>query len=618
MALIREEEGRSRDAMHLYIVAAHLMPSDTDLWERLYTMHAATASDTEDGAKAGDPAFKATFDDATKHALYCLGFIIRNNPDNKVAHMNKLEILRMTENYKGMAVMYRRLLKSEPYNMDLIRQATLVFTKFKNDADTPIKWFSEALALYNSLAVKATEDVIAQSKAKRGRRGKSSCSDDSDAESDSEPGDDDDNNDELTGDEEWAEYYRSNDESTLPMDEVGGYTYSDLNMLAELRILRQDYMAAIADVKCGARFIQGRGRAKYWADMELEDTDDSEYSVNVAADGTESGNVLPIELRVRLGQCRIMLGDVESANAHFKRLFDFDVAGYPDLYGEVGDSYMASGHYEPALRVLHSLANCDDVDALSNWEKMAKCYRELKDFQNACKYANMVIDADENDFEMHIWLGDLYEEMGQFDMAMAVINRAEKAEERVRVATAAEAAAKVAAATASRSLTGANGIVQLSPAVEIWDEPSHIVQIEARKPSEKALRQRKVNDEQTQSHLQAMRAADLAFKKLDLLKSQIDKDQDPDAVAEYCGVAKRMYHDWTQTAAFYTTDRNKPFRNYRSHVLTRLENNAKSGGVDIQSSSAGQAAMRRDLDLRRKRISNKQNHKGAYVVDDKD
>ncbi|KAJ2639660.1 transcription factor TFIIIC subunit tfc4, partial [Coemansia sp. RSA 1694] len=620
MALIREEEGNSKAARQLYTVAAHLTPTDAHLWERLYSMYLMAATETEEPAKAGDPASKAMFNDATKHALYCLGFIIRHNPQDKTALWRKLDMLKKVGDYKGMAAMYRTMLKNDPYNMEAIRQATLVYAKRRNDVDTPIKWFSEAFSFYNCQAVKSTEEAIAQISAGRGGRGKHARADDSGSESDSDYNSDSDGdrNGGFDGSESWAEYYRSNPESTVPMEEVGGYTYSDLNIIAELRILRQEYEAAISDVKRGARFIQGRGRAKHWEDMELKDEFDLEYPPIPESDG-ETHNALPIELRVRLGQCRFLLGQRDSAQAHFASLFAFGVPGYQDLFADVGETYMESGNYELAIQVYNLMCNCGEADEPSTWDKLAKCYREIHDFEMACEYANRVIEADENDVEMLIWLGDLYEDMGLLDKAMDTINKAEKAEERVR--TAAEIAA--AATEMSNSWTGADaaklaehgGATQLSPAVEIWEDRDQVVQIDTRKPSERTLRRRKDDNEQTQRHLHAMRNAEVAFKKLDLLKPQIDKDQDPNAVAEYCRSAARLFNDWNTIHAFYMTDRAKPFRNYRNHLLTSLENGTKSGGVDIQSSSAGQVAVRRELDTRRKRISKKQNHKIPHVID---
>ncbi|KAJ2824611.1 transcription factor TFIIIC subunit tfc4, partial [Coemansia sp. 'formosensis'] len=321
MALIREEEGRNSEALQLYVVAAHLAPKDTDLWERLYTMHAMAAKGSEEKAKAGDPAAKAVFDDAHKHAIYYIGHVIRNDTQNKTALQRKLDLLKMVNDYKGMVAVYRSLLKLDPYDMEVIRCAATLFAKERNDVDTPVKWMSEAFEFYNREAVKTTENLIAQSNSKRAHTNGDN-SDDSDDE------EDDDNKYHA----QWADQFRTSPESTVAMEELGGYTYSDLNIIAELRILRREYETAIRDIKRGARFIQGRGRAADWEDLEISDTSDSEYPLNAAAGSEGENNVLPIELRVKLGQCRLLMGQEDAAKHHFDSLYTYGVAGYQDLY----------------------------------------------------------------------------------------------------------------------------------------------------------------------------------------------------------------------------------------------------------------------------------------------
>ncbi|KAJ2764563.1 hypothetical protein GGI18_006412, partial [Coemansia linderi] len=217
MALIREEEGRNNDALQLYTVAAHLSPKDTDLWERLYSIHAMAAKDSEEAAKAGDQAAKDIFDGAHKHAVYCISQVIRNDPQSKAALKKKLDLLDKVSDYKGMASVYRSLLKLDPYDMPVIRSAASLFAKRRNDVDTPVKWLSEALDFYNSQAVKNTENLIAQSNARRARARSNDDNSDEDSDEDYEYH------------VHWADQYRLNPESTVLMDELGGYTYNDLN-----------------------------------------------------------------------------------------------------------------------------------------------------------------------------------------------------------------------------------------------------------------------------------------------------------------------------------------------------------------------------------------------------
>ncbi|PIA18084.1 TPR-like protein, partial [Coemansia reversa NRRL 1564] len=103
MALIREEEGKHSDALHLYTVAAHLSTSDNTLWERLYSIHASTAAKNE-----------------SAQALYCLRFILINNPHDRSAWQRKLEMLEKRKDFNNMARSYKSILRVDPHHMETI------------------------------------------------------------------------------------------------------------------------------------------------------------------------------------------------------------------------------------------------------------------------------------------------------------------------------------------------------------------------------------------------------------------------------------------------------------------------------------------------------------------
>ncbi|KAJ2171686.1 transcription factor TFIIIC subunit tfc4, partial [Coemansia sp. RSA 532] len=69
-----------------------------------------------------------------------------------------------------------------------------------------------------------------------------------------------------------------------------------------------------------------------------------------------------------------------------------------------------------------------------------------------------------------------------------------------------------------------------------------------------------------------------------------------------------MYNDWRHTRAFYPSERQRPFRRYRTVIQTNLENDAQEGEVVEAAASAasGQAAVQRQMDRMRRRLSRKQ------------
>ncbi|KAJ2598239.1 transcription factor TFIIIC subunit tfc4 [Coemansia sp. RSA 1722] len=612
MALIREEEGRYDDALQLYTVSAHLNPSDNLLWDRLYSMHMTTAASIEEAANAGDPVAKAKYNHAMDQAVYCISFVNRNDPLDKAAWMHKLTVLEKQENYPAMAKAYKIMLRNDPYDMEAIRMASVIYAKKCDDVETPIKWFSDAFAFYNRQAVEVAEDAASRADNGTAHRTRGAVSDD-----------DDDDVEEDDYDPEWTEYFRSNPTKTVPMEELGGYSYNDINMMAELRVLRNEYEAAIADIKRGCRFIQSRGREQHWEDQELADENDEEYAVD--PDNPEiSANVLPIELRVKLGQCRLMLGYHTTAQMHIEPLFSLDVVAYEDLYTDVAETYAEVGNPEMALSTYQRLMDREETNQPSVWERMAKCYREMGTMDAAQEYAEAVIHADPSDIDIRLWLAEVYEELGQVDKAYSMIQAVELIQEEERnehesasaSLTQNTAAGAAAAAAATAFMQTENGkhmaSQQLSP-MEIWEAPSSVVQIERRKPSEIAIRRRREAEEERKRCIMAMRNAEIAFKKLDLLKPAIDESQDPAAIREYCVTAQRLYNDWRHMRAFFRSDRNKPFIMYRNTVMANLESCVLGDDVDVRSTSSGQATVQRRLAQMKKRLSKKKKRSGEQA-----
>ena len=108
-------------------------------------------------------------------------------------------------------------------------------------------------------------------------------------------------------------------------DVEGSFGYSEINMLAELYMLQNDYQKAIDAIKKAVRWIQGREKETWWDafddDREYEEGEGergvgtnrrSEFTdVNSVRGGGGSNVPLPDELRVKLAQCRILLDQAE-------------------------------------------------------------------------------------------------------------------------------------------------------------------------------------------------------------------------------------------------------------------------------------------------------------------
>ncbi|KAJ2383897.1 transcription factor TFIIIC subunit tfc4, partial [Coemansia sp. RSA 2611] len=559
MGLIREEQGKLADALHLYTVAAHLSPKETMLWEQLYTMHMQIASDNEAAAQAGDQAAQTAYDEAAKQALDSLGHIVKNDPSNQDAWRRRLDILETQGDYKSLARAYRMMLRTNPYQMETIRRASVLFAKQRNDIDTPIKWFAAAMEFYNRQSIEMAEQAAQEAPRQASRNEHDDLGSENSVDLDA------DSDEEASGkyDAEWAAHFAEYPERTVPMEDLGGYGYSDLNMLAELRLLRREYDIGIAEVKRGARFVQGRGRETIWESAELDEMD-AEYSTE-----HDSGErALPVELRIKLGQFRLLLGHEEAAKQHIDILYTLDVAMYEDLYTDVAEAYTDVGHGELAIEIYKLLVACEATNQPAVWERLAKCYREQGDLESACKYAQDVIEADASDMDMRMWLGEVYEEMGNVDMAFQMISDVEAIQQRERA--------------------------EAPPVPAQVDEATL-----ARRQSAYVARRRRNAEEERRRCLSAMRAADVAFRKLDLLRLRLGEG-DQSAVEEFCHVAQPLYSDWRHSRAFYSGNRHRPFQRYRTAIQMSLENDSQGTSDDAVS------AVQRQVDRMKERLSRQQ------------
>lgn len=104
------------------------------------------------------------------------------------------------------------------------------------------------------------------------------------------------NNDEDDDDDDDDE-----DENEEQDDFKNKLGYSEINMLSELYLILNDYKRSLNTIKTGLRLVQKRQNETWWVDRD----DDDEY-----LEDDESRTEFPIELRVRMGVCRVYLNQV--------------------------------------------------------------------------------------------------------------------------------------------------------------------------------------------------------------------------------------------------------------------------------------------------------------------
>jgi tetratricopeptide (TPR) repeat protein len=85
------------------------------------------------------------------------------------------------------------------------------------------------------------------------------------------------------------------------LDKLGN---AEINMLSELYLMQNDYRRSLDTIKTGLRHVQHRQNETWWQDT---DNDDEYFGDD------ESRTEFPIELRIRMGVCRVYIGKVDLA-----------------------------------------------------------------------------------------------------------------------------------------------------------------------------------------------------------------------------------------------------------------------------------------------------------------
>ncbi|OLY82492.1 Transcription factor tau 131 kDa subunit [Smittium mucronatum] len=383
LALIQEEAGDSDRALKLYLMSAHLAPSDPVLWKRIASLFSEKMNSYRNeleklvGSKtdsiisgvevlaspeALDVAKK--YDTARDQTLYCLGKACVADKKDLDVWLQRLELFEQLQNNSMIGSCYSGILKIQPLNIALIRKALPLFVHTLNDTNQPIKWMSTVIKYY---------------------------------------------------------WFVNRKRPSKPLSEKR-FNFSDLNMLIELRIVREEYEEAISDIKRASRLIQGRAHETFWEPLELEDIKDLEFS--------EDSNKLPIELIVKLGQCRLMLGHLETAKNHFEKLFELPVEGYADLYQDVASTYNQKKMFHESLSVYKKVIEDDDFNNSVVWAQMALLYKETNNYQSAIVYARASVEEDQDEVPMRVFLCEMYEKVGDLDSAIKMFSEVEEIREK--------------------------------------------------------------------------------------------------------------------------------------------------------------------------------------------
>lgn len=114
-------------------------------------------------------------------------------------------------------------------------------------------------------------------------------------------------------------YERSVDFFKATGNKERAFGWSELNILVELYMMNKDWDKAITTLRTLARWLYGRAEEKYWdsfkndCEWDIQESRKKQAREYVPSRFPDESYILPLELRVKLGICRLRTGDAKEA-----------------------------------------------------------------------------------------------------------------------------------------------------------------------------------------------------------------------------------------------------------------------------------------------------------------
>ncbi|KAG0332404.1 transcription factor TFIIIC subunit tfc4 [Podila horticola] len=202
------------------------------------------------------------------------------------------------------------------------------------------------------------------------------------------------------------------------------FGYSAMNMLSELYIMFEEYQKALQMIKTWSRRLQRRSHQIWWNDYQDDrefetDPEDEEFQSSLGENRTRG---LPVDLRVKLGICRLMMEEVKEAKTQFKYLWRCSVEDFPDLYEEIAELYVTKQMWKDGYNVIRAILQFDEMDIPKIWIMAGECLRHMHQLKEAKDYLEQAHRADATNVDVSMMLAEVYEELGNLPQALTLVN----------------------------------------------------------------------------------------------------------------------------------------------------------------------------------------------------
>ncbi|KAG0017635.1 transcription factor TFIIIC subunit tfc4 [Podila clonocystis] len=365
MGVIQEELGNTEKALQLYLVAAHITPKDGDLWKKLAQI-------------SKDCGYN-------QQALYCFTKAYAADKTDLDSLWDKSIMQAIMEQYDRAIRGFLSLLTFRPHYMAALEELVKLYStyqtqdpkKYRENMHRAMELYEKAYLHYSSLPdqdAHATEDPFAPSS-----------------------------------------------QMDVRADPFG---YSAMNMLSELYIMFEEYQKALQMIKTWSRRLQRRSHQIWWNDYQDDrefetDPEDEEFQSTLGENRTRG---LPVDLRVKLGICRLMMEEVKEAKAQFKYLWRCSVEDFPDLYEEIAELYVTKQMWKDGYNVIRAILQFDEMDIPKIWIMAGECLRHMHQLKEAKDYLEQAHRADASNVDVSMMLAEVYEELGNLPQALTLVN----------------------------------------------------------------------------------------------------------------------------------------------------------------------------------------------------
>ncbi|RPB21692.1 TPR-like protein [Terfezia boudieri ATCC MYA-4762] len=328
----------------------------------------------------------------------------------------------------------------------------------------------------------------------------------------------------------------------------GGFGWSDLNILVELYMLEKNWHKAIFETKSIGRWLWGRADEIFWDqiqgdDKEWDEFDDSRKVVvreYVPGKYLDSSYVMPIELRVKLGVCRLKLKHVEEALKHFKYLDRQDPSVYYDLFQEAGDALLEYKSHELALEYYGVVAALESAEDPKLWFNMAKCYKEIGNIDDAEECYHAILSLYPNDVDARMKLAEIYEVSDRREEALDLVNEIIALRKQQDIAE-------------KERLAGGQTKEVIS-APTFFAAPPSRVPTKERRAQATAAQRAEMKARKTEQTI-------TKYRKLEYLRPRMEMG-DADAVRDWLDTAGDLVDQFRNTKAFYPSERSMKFKGF--------------------------------------------------------